>query len=319
MASIGLIAPYKKLYYESLKVKKQFKIDELDVRMGLLSSAADVAKNLIKNGSEIIITRGRTARFIKDQFPELPLVEITISSYDIARAIIQAKRISKKIALITFSDMFYDKLDLSTLFDADIKYIKVEKEEEITESMKDIVKEYNVIVGGFSTFDKAQKMGYHSILIDSGKDSIYQAITQAQNILQYRKDVAKQSELIETVIENTPIGIITTDRDDRIKMINRPALKILKTPQEFVIGKKATSVFPKLDKKRGGLINGFRDDKIVFHVKAMDIFASNIGSIISLEKISDISEKENYIRREFAKKGHFARYAFQISLEKAVQ
>lgn len=52
MANIGIILPYEKLYYEAIDVKEMFKDHklEIDVKVGLLSNAIDVAKDMINNG-----------------------------------------------------------------------------------------------------------------------------------------------------------------------------------------------------------------------------------------------------------------------------
>jgi len=313
MAQIGIIAPYRKMYYEALDIKEELK-GEIDVRIGLLSSAVDVAKDIVKNGVQVLISRGGTLKYIRQEFPNIPLVEIEISSYDIAEAILEAKKISSNIALIIFDNMLYEKRDLSALFNVNLKTFYIKREEQVADAIRKAVKEgYEVMVGGGIANKVSQQMGIHSILISSGKDSIYRAVRQAQNILYYRKDVLKQMKLIETVMENTPMGIITTDRSERIKMINYPALDVIKMPREHVIGQDIRKIFPELnrDKKTNDFIKDFNGHKIIVNLKPIDIVSSNIGSIITIEEISRISKKEKYIRSAFIKKGHVARYRFE--------
>ncbi|GAW93869.1 sigma-54-dependent Fis family transcriptional regulator [Calderihabitans maritimus] len=317
MTQIGIIAPYRKMYYEALDIREELK-GEIDVRIGLLSNAVDVAKDMIKNGVQVLISRGGTLKYIRQEFSNIPLVEIEISSYDIAEAILEAKKISPNIALIIFDNMLYEKRDLSALFNINLKTFYIKREEQAVDAIRRAVNEgYEVMVGGVIANKVSQQMGIHSILISSGKDSIYRAVRQAQDILYYRKDVLKQMKLVETVMENTPIGIITTDRSGRIKMINFPALDIIKMPREHVLGQDIRKIIPELspDRKTNDFIKDFNGHKIMVNLKPIDIVSSNIGTIITMEEISTINKKEKYIRSAFIKKGHVVRIPVKLDTD----
>jgi len=324
MGKIGIISPYRKLYYETLSVKEELKElkNDIDVRIGLLSNAVDVAKDLIKNGTEVLISRGGTLSYLGREFPDMPLVEIEISSYDIAEAIMEAKSISPHIALVIFNNMFYEGRDLAKLFGVDMKTFFIEREEQAIVAVQRAVDEgYEVIVGGGIANKVSTRMGIYSVLISSGKDSVFRSIRQAQSILRYRNDVLKQSELIETVMENTPLGILTTDMNGRIKMANSPALDIIKLSREHVMGRNIESILPELKEGNKSFLKEFDENKIMVDIKRVDIVSSNIGYIVTLEEISEISKKEKYIRSAYVRKGHVAHYCFDhiIGESKAIK
>lgn len=320
MGKIGIIAPYRELYYEALSVKEEIKEfeEDVEVRIGLLSSAVDVAKDLLKNGVEVLISRGGTLNYIRREFPNIPLVEIEISSYDIAEAIMKAKKVSSNIALVIFNNMLYEGRDLAKLFEVNIKTFYIEREEEAIDAVRKAVDEgYDVIVGGGIANKVSAQMGLNSVLILSGKDSIFRSIRHAQSILRYRKDVLKQSELIETIIENAPLGILTTDRDGRIKMVNSKAVDIIKMPREHVIGENIRDIIPEIKNGDDSFLTEFNESKIMVNVKNLDIVSYNVGCIVVLEEISEISRKEKYIKSAFVKKGHKARYNFENIIGKS--
>lgn len=324
MGKIGIIAPYRELYYEVLNVKEEIEKledhleDHIEVRIGLLSNAVDVAKDLLKDGVEILISRGGTLNYIRHEFPNIPLVEIEISSYDIAEAIIKAKKLSSNIALIIFNNMLYERRDLAKLFEVNIKAFYVESEEQAIAAVRKAADDgYDVIVGGGIANKVATQMGLNSVLISSGKDSIYRAIRHAQNILRYRKDILKQTELIETVIENTPIGILATDRNGRIKMINSKAIDIINWPKGRILGENIKDIIPEINGGDDSYITEFNESKVMVNVKSLDIMSCNIGCIYILEEISEINRKEKYIKNVYIKKGHKARYNFENIIGKS--
>lgn len=328
MANIGIILPYEKLYYEAIDVKEMFKDHklEIDVKVGLLSNAIDVAKDMINNGAHVLISRGGTLNYLHRHFPNIPLVEIEISSYDIAEAIMKAKKDNLRIALVIFNNMLYEERDLAKLFDVDIKIFYIKREEDVLDTVIKAVKEgYEIMVGGGVCNKVSKQLGIPSILISSGKDSVLRSVRYAQNILRYRRDSLKQSQLIETVIENTPLGIITTDRNGKIKMVNFPALEIVNMARGHIIGRNIEIILPEWRNNNFHFIKEFGKNKTMVNIKYLDIVSSDIGCIITLEKVSEISKKEKYIRSAFIKKGHIAKYVFEdivgknLAMEKCIQ
>lgn len=206
--------------------------------------------------------------------------------------------------------MLFEDRDLGKLFDVDMKIFYIQREEDAVGAIKRAVDQgYDVVVGGSVANKICSQMGVHSVLISSGKDSIFRAIRQAQSIMRYRNDVLKQSRLIETVMENTPLGILTSDRNGRIKMVNSHALNTIGTSREFVIGKHIKNILPEAESSFN-FIKEFNQNKVMVNINHIDIVTSNIGYIITLEEISEISKKEKYIRSAFVKKGHIARFNF---------
>lgn len=78
MEKIGVILPYNKLYYQTLSVKEEMKEleNDIDVRIGLLSNAVDVAKDLIIGGVQVLVSRGGTVKYINQEFPDVPWLKL---------------------------------------------------------------------------------------------------------------------------------------------------------------------------------------------------------------------------------------------------
>jgi hypothetical protein len=68
--------------------KSQF--NDIRIEKGLISEGVNVASDLVKKGTEIIVTRGATAVAIKRSNLEVIVVEIPITCFDIIRAIEKA-------------------------------------------------------------------------------------------------------------------------------------------------------------------------------------------------------------------------------------
>ena len=229
------MVPYKELYDDVKLVLSES--NDLEVRVGLLSDGVDVAKELVRNGAEVLISRGGTSGYLKKEFKNIPVIDIEISSYDIAEAIMNARSFDRDIALVVFKNMLFEKRDLAVLFGCSIRVYYLEEEEDAENMVIQAMNEgCGVILGGRLANNTAARLGIHSIMISTGRDSIYRAVLQARNILKTKDEAVKELNLIKEVMENTAIGIVAANGADIIKIANKSALRMLNRKREQVIG-----------------------------------------------------------------------------------
>lgn len=310
MARIGIVVPYQELYCEAKLIAAEN--GDIEVKLGLLSDGVDVAKELIRNGIEVLISRGGTSNYLKKEFKSIPVIDIEISSFDIAEAILSAKKYNSDIALVVFKNMLYEKRDLSVLFDCNIRVYDIEEETQVEAAVMQASKDgYRIILGGRLPNKIAAQLGISSIMIASGRDSIYRAVMQARNILRTKDEAAKELKLIKDVIENTSIGIIAANSAEIIKIANIRALKMLNKKREQVIGSKVDSIFPpQVTGEDGNFVIDGNGNKLIVDKKSRYIESIDIASIITIEESSYINEKERNIRSSYLKKGYKAKYNF---------
>lgn len=311
MARIGIVVPYKELYYEAKLISSES--SDIEVRTGLLSDGVDIAKELVRNGVEVLISRGGTSDYLKREFRAVPVIDIEISSYDIAEAIMSAKKYNVNIALIVFKNMLFENRDLSELFDCNIRVYYLEEEDGAEATILQAMKEgYGIILGGSVASKTAAKLGIQSIMITSGRDSVFRAVMQARNILRTKDEAVKELSLIKEVMENTSIGIVASNSAGIIKIANKSALKMMNKKREQVIGSTAGDLFPiQITGEEGNEVIDFNGNNLIIDKKTRQIESMDIASIITIEESSNINEKERNIRNSYLKKGYKAKYNFQ--------
>src|SRR5690554_3753964 len=103
---IGFIAPYRELADIFLEVCNEFN-KRIIVKIGDLEEGVKQAKELEKQGIDVIISRGGTAIAIEKELSEIPIVRVQISGFDIIKAIYSIKKIAKKMAIIGFHPFTY--------------------------------------------------------------------------------------------------------------------------------------------------------------------------------------------------------------------
>ena len=84
MKKIGLLIPDENRLFEVKKLLTEYQ-DEIVFKVGSILNGAQNAKPLIQQGVEIIIARGETAVNIKRAYPEVVVVDVSITGFDLVR------------------------------------------------------------------------------------------------------------------------------------------------------------------------------------------------------------------------------------------
>ena len=311
MSRIGLILPYEKINNEEFDAFKDLK--DVEVKIGILNEAFNAATELINNGAEVLICRGGTVDYLKKHFKSIPIIDIEISSYDIAEAISKARKFDDNLAFIVFRKMLFEDKKLPLAFDFNIKIYFIENESEVRGAILKAKEDgYTTFLGGRTVSRICAELGFRSLLLSSGTDSILTAIRQAQQVLKAKDESIRNISLIKDVMENTRIGIIAINEDNQVKLANRKAIEFLNKSNEQIIGSNIYNLFSTdHELEDGNSVIELNGKNILVNKKSRYIESIDIATVLIMEKSSDINEKERNLRELFAQKGYNAKYTFE--------
>jgi len=181
---IILIAPYLKLKESSQKVVDRNNYD-IGVYLGDLEEGVKVAKKAVKNGVELIISRGGTATMIKENV-DVPVVEINVTGFDLLRVIypfVSSK--NKKIGIIGYSNVIYGMKSISNTLNLNIEYYEIKSNNQVEKQIrKAIANDVTLIIGDTIAIKTAAKHGFETQLITSGEEAVQNAILEAKKVYQ---------------------------------------------------------------------------------------------------------------------------------------
>ncbi len=114
MLKIACILPDR-----ALATQAESAFQEIDwnifIDIGLLDEGVNTASRLIRQGFEIIISRGRTAAMIREAHPDISVVEIPTTVLDVLQSIEKAK-IHGNIAVVAFTPMILGLEHFQSMF-----------------------------------------------------------------------------------------------------------------------------------------------------------------------------------------------------------
>ena len=224
------IAPYEGLKELLVKIGNRY-IDlmEVDVYVGDLREGVLLAQNAVKQGYDIIISRGGTAEMISE-YISIPVVNIEVSGYDYLRAITIAQNFDGNKAIIGFSYITENAKSVNELMKTDIQIYTIQSQDEIAPLLRKLTaeSEYELIIGDVVTERVASGMGLNGMLLTSGEESVNTAFQTALKICSDINIYRRNSDLCWQILESSVfnVAVFSTEKELLYKNFDFPQMNI---------------------------------------------------------------------------------------------
>ena len=292
---------------------------DIRIEQGLLSAGVVRARELARQGVEVIITRGGTASEIKKAVPDLPVVEVSITGFDLLRTIDEARQHGQRIGVVAFPSMVIGIDCLAPILDVELRHYLIQNEYEAEFQVLQAFQEgADVVIGGVITSQASKKHNVPHVLIRSGAEGILQAAQEARRIFEARLLEKLKSTLFRTVLDYSYEGVISIDRDERIAIFNPVASRITGIPGPDALGKPIAQVLPRLNLDR--LIHTGREELgQIIELQGAQILCNKLpilvnekisGAIATFQDTGKIQQWEAAIRKKTFAGGHTATFTF---------
>ncbi len=292
---------------------------DVRIEQGLLSAGALRALELVRQGTEIIITRGGTALAVKKALPEITVVEVPITGFDILRTIDQARQYGNRIGIVAFPSMVIGIDCLAPILNVDLRHYLIQTEYEAEFRVLQAFREgVDVVVGGVITGQVAHKHNVPCVLIRSGAEGVVQSVMEAKRIFEARLLEKLKGTLFRTVLDYSYEGVISIDQEEHVIIFNPVASRITGIPGSAALGKPISQVLPQLNLNR--LIHTGRDELgQIIELQGTQILCNKLpilvnekisGAIATFQDTGKIQQWEAAIRKKIYAGGHTATFTF---------
>lgn len=316
---IAFIAPYMEMAKLFSEVSQEFNKDII-IEIGDLVQGVKKAKELEEQGVDVIISRGGTAIAIEKEIKEVPIVKVQVNAFDIIRAIHKIRKTTNKAAIIGFHPFTYGIEGLGRILDIEIRALTLEGDwynnaSYIKKKIEDVKKDnFKWLIGDNISVELAKKLGMNSILIESGKEALANAIFEAERVANIKRIELEKTKRFKTIVDFAYEGIITTDQNGIIENFNPQAEKIFNKKVYQVIGEKINRIFSKenilellkINQNIEGKIFTIGDTRIVANIIPIKINGDIVRYVITFQEASQIQKAEQKIRRKLYLKGNVA-------------
>ncbi|NLY46471.1 MAG: sigma 54-interacting transcriptional regulator [Tissierella sp.] len=317
MKDIVIVAPFDDLYLLSKKIVEKNSFDNVDVVEGNLKHGVKMAEHAINKGAKIIVSRGGTYNLIKENL-KIPVVELSITSFDLLRGFKNVKGYKEKIGVIGYGNVIDGSDIAGNLLDLDIVKIEVNWEENVERIIQPYIdKGIKVFIGDSITKKISSKLNCKSYTIESGEDSIVSAINDANRVLMLSKMEQERAEQFRTITDFVHDGIISIDQNEKIVLINNTAKKLFNIADNS-LGELVQEVVPQTKlhevletgQPQLGELQDVGSSKITTNRIPIIVEGEIKGVVATFNDVTELQQLERNVRVKLSRKGFLAKYRF---------
>lgn len=314
---VGIVAPYEELGRLCEEVCLELS-EKAEVRVGNLTAGVELAREMERSGTDVVISRGGTALAI-ERAVEIPVVPIEVSALDIMRALVEARKLGRTIGVIGFRNVIYGIEEIAELLEVELVPIEIQSEVDVQPRLESAMKEgIDVVVGDATSIDATYALGLPNILIRSGRKAINQAIVEAKHVAEVRARERQRAKELSAILDFAHEGIVGVGSDGRIRVFNPVSERVLGVDEKDAIGLLADDVIPGVSMERlaksgqveVGEISKIGKTTIVSTRVPITVNDEVTGAVITFQDVTRIQQLEEKVRKELRSKGYIAKYTF---------
>ncbi len=189
--------------------------------------ALNAARELEKSRAvDVFLSAGSNGEYLRNNV-SVPVVLIKVTGFDVLNAIVKARRVSNRIAIVTYKTTNPELEIVRQALNIDLEQRSYTTIDDAKDRFRELANEgYKVIVGSSLITDLAEENGLVGILLYSEK-SIRLAIEDAIEIGRITKAEQSRRERLNTILRALNEGVVAVDMEERVHSINPAMEKLL--------------------------------------------------------------------------------------------
>ena len=184
------IVPYPEMKDLMLTIASGRSDVELEVYVGDYRDCIKILEENLNKNYEVILSRGGTAEELSRRIHYIPVVDISVSVYDLLAAVRLARGSGTKFAAVGFASLAQEFQKLKEYTGEDFPVYAVSSEEETIRVLEKLKSDgFGMTLCSVVAHQHSLLLGMPSILITSGRDCVDQAFNEAVRLsFYYRKN-----------------------------------------------------------------------------------------------------------------------------------
>ncbi|OWR32632.1 Fis family transcriptional regulator [Saccharibacillus sp. O23] len=214
--NVHIIAPYPSMATIIEECVPLFPDLNIGYSVGDLENGVELAIEAERGGADILISRGGTARSIK-RAVTVPVIDVQLSGYDMIRSLTLAGSLKEKTAIVGFANLTSGAQAIIDLLDLPLKAFTVTDSSEVPALILDLKsRDYKQIVGDVITLKTANEYGLKGFLIQSGRESIRNALEDARLVYGYLHRNDRLVRVLERFLQSSYPNLVVADERSRV-------------------------------------------------------------------------------------------------------
>ena len=273
--------------------------------------------------ADVIVSRGGTAAGLKARNTLTPVVEIPITSSDMAASIRLAmeKHGQKPVGVVGTTNTIRSVYFMKKEFPVPVKpypTASVNIRDLIDGMERAVADGCKLILAGHNTCHYCEEHGIPAGLIYSSVESVFLAIIEAIRCAGVSQVEKQNSLMFRSAVEHMFEGIIAVDSDHMIRTFNPAAAEMLDRKAQDCIGQPVSLALP--EGRLSAILSGnqsytneivrINGNNCVLNCVSMNHDGEHLGTLVTFQAAQNITNAEIRLRDRLRASGHVARYHF---------
>ncbi|MET3682764.1 transcriptional regulator with PAS, ATPase and Fis domain [Alkalibacillus flavidus] len=208
---IKFIAPYQSMVPIVDECRDEIDDIEISIEVGNMEEGAKIAKEAERDGYDMIVSRGGTAQLLR-HVTRIPVVDVTMSGYDILRVLMMGDEFNQKKALVGYPNMMRGAQAIIDLLELSVDLFTIDSIDEIEQTVYEIRESgYDVVIGDVGTVESAKRHGLEAFLIQTGRETILEALEEAKASDAFFKWNFSRTDMLSKIIKYQDRDVMVID------------------------------------------------------------------------------------------------------------
>ena len=286
--------------------------------LGNLQEGVEAARQALADGAHIIISRGGTARLIREQL-SVEVIEVNASYLQLLSYVVEETTANTRIAIVGFRPFLNLAQPVCDILKRNHRTFEIKDIQRMEEAFEQVVDwQPDIVIGDAVSVLTAQKYSITYHLIESSMETIEESFERGMLVLKNLKKHIANTEKLAAVLNYTKEGALLINRDGIIEEINQKACAALDLLRVDIINQPYTKFFE--SKELISAARALRTEKNIILSFAGKRFAADYivispdntesTAVIRFQQVEKIQEAGNLLQKKLRDKGFYAKYTF---------
>jgi propionate catabolism operon transcriptional regulator len=264
---------------------------------------------------DVLVSPGGSGAFLRER-SGLPVVVITPTGFDILQALSRARRLSRRVGIVTFAEVPRALEQFKEEYGVELEARAYTSRDDAEAGVRDLAERgVEVVVGPGIITDLAEQAGLRSVFVYT-LDSVHDAVRRAIEIARVARAEEARRERTDAILSHLGEGVVAVDNDERIQSINPAMQRLLGITADKAIGARLSSVAPAVSLARV-LESGAEQVEVVQKLGQRLLVTNRIplrehgvqtGAVLTCQDASAIERVDRSLRSEHRPRRFVARY-----------
>src|SRR5512140_3623863 len=189
--------------------------------------ALETARELMRSGAEVdvFLSAGANGAWLRRHAP-VPVAVITPSGFGLLEALARARRLSRRVGLVSFGAISAEVEEFRHVFGLDLEQQAYTTVDDAPQAVRHLASRgVEVIVGPSLIMDLAERAGLKGVFVYS-QNSVRDAIGRAIEIARIARAEEAKRARVDAIVQPLSEGVVAVDRQGRVETLN-PAMERL--------------------------------------------------------------------------------------------